>query len=113
MPLFWNLGIFSPLVMPPFLSDRVVGPVHTGPARAVFVNVYGAQESIPPASAAWRAGTTKRVVVPAPQAGNRFLGSLKVFFTNTGSVYLGTEATPLSSGRREQENDSTDITVLI
>ncbi len=31
----------------------------------VFVNGYGAQESIP------------RVVVPARQAGNRFLGSLK------------------------------------
>jgi hypothetical protein len=25
----------------------------------------------------WRANTTNRVVVPAPQAGNRFLGSLK------------------------------------
>ncbi len=26
---------------------------------------------------AWRAGTSKRVVVPVRQAGNRFLGSLK------------------------------------
>jgi hypothetical protein len=26
---------------------------------------------------AWQAGTTNRVVVPARQAGNRFLGSLK------------------------------------
>jgi hypothetical protein len=34
----------------------------------LFVNVYGAPESIPPAYAAWRAGTTNR-------AGNRFLGS--------------------------------------
>jgi hypothetical protein len=31
-------------------------------------------DSIPPAC---RAGTSNRVVVPAPQAGNRFLGSLK------------------------------------
>jgi hypothetical protein len=33
--------------------------------------------SIPPAYVAWRASTTNRVVVPASQAGNRFLGSLK------------------------------------
>ncbi len=26
---------------------------------------------------AWRAGTSNRIVVPARQAGNRFLGSLK------------------------------------
>ncbi len=46
----------------------------------VFVNVYGAQESLPPAyDAVWRAGTTNRavVVVLARQAGNRFLGSSK------------------------------------
>jgi hypothetical protein len=34
-------------------------------------------ESIPPAYVACRAGTTNSVVVPARQAGNRFLGSLK------------------------------------
>ncbi len=34
-------------------------------------------ESILPVYVAWRAGTTNRVVVPARQAGNRFLGSLK------------------------------------
>jgi hypothetical protein len=34
-------------------------------------------DSIPPAYVAWRVGTTNRVVVPARQAGNRFLGSLK------------------------------------
>jgi hypothetical protein len=43
----------------------------------VFVNIYGAQESILPAYVAWWAGTTNRVVVPTRQAGNRFLGSLK------------------------------------
>ncbi len=33
------------------------------------------EESIPPAYVAWRAGTKNWVVVPARQAGNRFLGS--------------------------------------
>jgi hypothetical protein len=32
LPLFWNLGIFSLLLIPPFSPDIVVGPVHTGPA---------------------------------------------------------------------------------
>ncbi len=41
------------------------------------MNVYGAQESISPAYIAWRAGTTNRVVVPARQPENRFLGSSK------------------------------------
>jgi hypothetical protein len=35
------------------------------------------EESIPPACVARRAATTDRVVVPARQDGNRFLGSLK------------------------------------
>ncbi len=35
------------------------------------------EESIPPAYEAWRAGTTNRVIVPAGQAENRFLGSIK------------------------------------
>jgi hypothetical protein len=36
-------------------------------------------ESIPKAYVALRAGTSNRDVVPVPQAGNRFLGSLKVY----------------------------------
>jgi hypothetical protein len=36
-----------------------------------------AKESKPPAYVAWRAGTTERVFVPARQAENQFLGSLK------------------------------------
>ncbi len=36
-----------------------------------------AVEAIPQAYITWRAGTSNRVVVPAHQAGNRFLGSLK------------------------------------
>ncbi len=35
------------------------------------------EESIPPAYVDWRAGTEHRVVVPARQVENRFLGSLK------------------------------------
>jgi hypothetical protein len=35
------------------------------------------KETIPPAIVAWRAGASKRVVVPAARLGNRFLGSLK------------------------------------
>jgi hypothetical protein len=35
------------------------------------------KESTSPAYVAWRAGTTNSVVVPARQAENRFLGSLK------------------------------------
>ncbi len=35
------------------------------------------EESIPSAYVAWRATTSNRVVVPARQAGNRFLDSLK------------------------------------
>ncbi len=51
-------------------------------AESEFVNVSGAQESIlrksiPSAYVAWRTGTSNRVFVPARQAGNRFLGSLK------------------------------------
>ncbi len=37
------------------------------------------KESIPPAYVAWLAGTSNKVFVPARQAGNRFLGSLKAF----------------------------------
>jgi hypothetical protein len=46
----------------------------------VFVNVYGAQESkesISPDYVACRASTTNRVVVPASQPENRFMGSIK------------------------------------
>ncbi len=46
-------------------------------SEPVFVNVRGAQESIPLAYVIWQASTTNRVVFPARQAGNRFLGTLK------------------------------------
>ncbi len=35
------------------------------------------EDSIPPAYVVWRAGTTNSVIVPARQAENRFLGSIK------------------------------------
>jgi hypothetical protein len=55
----------------------------------VFVNVNVVQESIPTPTAyvAWLAGTTNRVV-PARQAGNRFLGSLKGLQIRAPSPYL-------------------------
>jgi hypothetical protein len=52
-------------------ADRKVYRVRDGKesSEPVFVNVYGAQESIPPACVAWRAGTTIWVVIPARPAG--------------------------------------------
>ncbi len=52
-------------------------PLPLSTAEPVFLNVYGAQESIPPTYVAWRAGTTNRVAISAREAGNRFLGYLK------------------------------------
>jgi hypothetical protein len=51
------------------------GCINVGSPEPVFVNVYGAQESISPAYVACRAGMTNRVIVLARQAMNRFLGS--------------------------------------
>jgi hypothetical protein len=46
-------------------------------------------ESIPPAFVAWRTGTSNRVVVPAHQVGNRFLGLLKMFtYSGSGRVAM-------------------------
>jgi len=53
-----------------FWSDQNPDP------EPVFVNVYGAQESIPPAHVARRASTTNRVFVPSHQTGNRYMGSV-------------------------------------
>jgi hypothetical protein len=49
------------------------------------------KESIPPAYVAWLAGTSNKVFVPARQAGNRFLGSLKAFQIS-GSILCTDEA---------------------
>ncbi len=61
----------------------------------VFVNIKGAQESIPKsipqAYVAWWAGTSNSVVVPTRQAGNRFLGSLKDLQIRAQEADHGTE----------------------
>jgi putative methionine-R-sulfoxide reductase with GAF domain len=44
--------------------------------ESVFVNDCKAEESIPQAYVACQASTTNRIVVPARQAGNQFLGFL-------------------------------------
>jgi hypothetical protein len=70
------------------LFDRIYGYPATSASRCVRVirarickrlwsPEIESEESIQQAYVAWRAGTTNRVVVPAHQAGNRFLGSLK------------------------------------
>jgi hypothetical protein len=46
------------------------------------------EESILPAYVAWRAGTTNRVVEPARDAGNRFLGSSKGLQTRAQISFL-------------------------
>jgi hypothetical protein len=56
------------------ISCMVFANVEVRP-EPVFVIVYGAQESIPSAYVARRAGTKNRVFVLARQAVNRFLGS--------------------------------------
>jgi hypothetical protein len=56
----------------------LIGIAILSQCSAVFVNVLGAQELIPPAYVAWRSGTTNDVVEPARRAGNRFMGPSKV-----------------------------------
>ncbi len=68
-----------------------------------FVNVFGAQESIPLAYVAWLARTSNRVVLSARQAGNRFLGSLKslnihVRGLDPGIPFYGSYATEIWFG---------------
>jgi hypothetical protein len=65
-----QLGVYNYIILP-FL-------VHLYRARIckrLWSPEIDTKESIQPAYVAWRAGTTNRVVVPARQAGNRFLGS--------------------------------------
>jgi hypothetical protein len=69
-------------LIPKYISISICSniPVFHKAPGPVFVNVYGAQgidseESIPSAYVVWRADATNRIVVPAYQAGNRFLGA--------------------------------------
>jgi hypothetical protein len=50
------------------------------------------KESIPPAYVALRSGTSNRVVVPARQGENRFLGSLKRLQIRAQFVMISREA---------------------
>ncbi len=75
-PLVWGGGEVIDGVGISFPSGQLMSSSSITP-EPVFVNIYGAQESILPAYVAWRAGTTNRLVVPTRQAGNRFLDSLK------------------------------------
>jgi hypothetical protein len=45
--------------------------------KIVKIKAQGSQKSILPAYVARRAGTRNMVILPARQAGNRFLGSLQ------------------------------------
>ncbi len=58
------------------------------------------KESIPPVNVAWRAGTSNRVVVPACQAGNQFLGSLKCL--QIRARFLCGGAQPTSKNKNSQ-----------
>ncbi len=59
-----------------------------------------AQESIPPAYVAERVGTINRVVVPAHQAGNQYLGSLKGSKPVFLNVYGAQESFPRNEFRQ-------------
>jgi hypothetical protein len=56
------------------------------------------KESIPPAYVAWRAGISNKGIVPARQAGNRFLGLLKKF-ANSGSGNITADIGMYCTGR--------------
>ncbi len=69
------------------------------------------KEFIPPAYVAWLASTSKRVVVPARQAGNRFLGFLqgvqirvlKMLFFRESFLYIKKYRHYFSSGEKENK----------
>ncbi len=60
---------------PPFQADLYWARI----CKRLWSPGINSEESIPPAYVAWRAGAKKRVVVPARQAGNRFLGSINKY----------------------------------
>ncbi len=72
--IFWDI----------FILDLVL--YSTGVCTRLKSPEIDSKESIPPAYVAWQAGTSNRVVVPAHQAGNRFLGllnGLRIYFSET------------------------------
>ncbi len=75
------------------------------------------KESIPPAYLAGRAGTSYRVVVPARQTGNRFLGSLKGLQIRSGlnslplpfNIYMDDFYNIVNQQKKEQINTCYDL----
>ncbi len=87
LPHLISKDINSPGLSPNFFlrSPRIDSKESIPPAYVAWARIckrvrrpgIDSEDSIPPAYVAWRAGTTKMGVVPARQAGNRFMGSLK------------------------------------
>ncbi len=80
-----NYKLFFTLLVESFLSDQISLSEFQAPAEGSRARIckrlrspgIDSEESILSAYLAGRTGTTNMVVVPARQAGNRFLGSLK------------------------------------
>jgi hypothetical protein len=62
---FFGICIIGGLLMRPLGTNR---PLLWPTTEPELLNVSGVQESIPPASVAWRAGRTNRVILQASQA---------------------------------------------
>ncbi len=73
-----DLGLNQCISHPmPFHHSEVLFHIRARFCKRLQIPGIESGESILPVYVAWRAGTTNRVVIPARQAGNRFLGSLK------------------------------------
>jgi hypothetical protein len=71
----------------PVSSDPLLASTRARICKRLWSPGIESEKSIPPAYVAWRAGTRIRVVVPARQAGNRFLDSLKGLQIRAQSYY--------------------------
>jgi hypothetical protein len=76
-PIFVNIYGAKESSPPAYASWRNRFRQHTYPGGIDSASLRILEESIPPAYVSWRADMKKRVVAPARQAGNGFLGSLK------------------------------------
>jgi hypothetical protein len=91
--------------LPLWLIDRLMGedsdrklipkPYWARICKRLWSPGIDSEEAIPPAYVAWRASTKNRVIVPARQARNRFLGSLKGLQIRA----LGKKSTPFSQAQ--------------
>ncbi len=73
----WPMCPWSLKYVPDETVEKVCDTVRTRIFKRLRSQGIDSKESIAPAYEAWQACTSNRVVVPARQAGNRFLGSLK------------------------------------